>query len=306
MWISTEYSKQRGASALETSFAVVPVLLVCMLGLEFVHAHQTKQLVSLALHEAARTASVTAADHQKVERAFALALSPLFTPAGQHFSPLARQEATLTRYQRLYALPLWQLERTEVDVLGARPNEYRVVQLDLIYLHEPLQSWLRKVLQQSARWLSTGANGLTAQAQRQGLIALRLSRRAVVHSDSVQPRPTPVLEGTLQQPQQGLNERQVLNVRQGLDERELPMQGLQPRPTSQDVATSIPFSQRSEARAKTLQTATLAQTAADSRPKAQRNSIAGETGPSKTSSLVPLKQEAEKEDLCGVLLCCLP
>ena len=294
MRISTDYSKQRGVSALETSFAVVPVLLVCMLGLEFVHAHQTKQLVSLALHEAARTASVTAADHQKVERAFALALSPLFTPAGQHFSPLARQEATLTRYQRLYALPLWQLERTEVDVLGARPNEYRVVQLDLIYLHEPLQSWLRKVLQQSARWLSTGANGLTAQAQRQGLIALRLSRRAVVHSDSVQPRPTPVLEGTLQQPQQGL------------DERELPMQGLQPRPTSQDVATSIPFSQRSEARAKTLQTATLAQTAADSRPKAQRNSIAGETGPSKTSSLVPLRQEAEKEDLCGVLLCCLP
>jgi hypothetical protein len=294
MRISTNYSKQRGVSALETSFAVVPVLLVCMLGLEFVHAHQTKQLVSLALHEAARTASVTAADHQKVERAFSVALSPLFTPAGQHANPLERQQATTARYRRLYALPLWQLELTEVDVWDAKPDENRAVQLELIYLHEPLQSWLRKVLQQSARWLSASPGGLTTKAQQQGLIILRLSRRVVVHSNSAQPRPTPLLEDTLQPAQQDLNEWEPL------------MQGLQPKPTSQDVGTRIPFSQRSDARAKTLQTSTLAQTAADSRPKARLDSIAGRADPGKTSSLVPLRQESEQEELCGVLLCCAP
>lgn len=306
MQISTEYSKQRGASALETSLAVLPVLLVCMLGLELVHAHQTKQLVSLALHEASRQASVTAADHHEVERAFALALSPLFTPVGQHANPLERQQATTERYRRLYALPLWQLELNEVGVFDAKPHEYRAVQLELIYLHEPLQSWLRKVLQQSAGWRGASPSGLTAKAQQQGLIAMRLNRRAVIHSNSVQRRPKPLLKDTLQQPQQSLNQWQVPNTHQDLNQWQPLVQRLQPVPSAQDVPTNVPFGQRSDSRGKIRQPATLATASSDLRPNARLDSIAEKASPPKVSTLVPFRQESEKEDLCGVLLCCLP
>ena len=61
MW--TKLSQQRGASALEASLAIVPVLLVCLLGIELVNANQSKQLISLALQEAGRTASIVAAPH---------------------------------------------------------------------------------------------------------------------------------------------------------------------------------------------------------------------------------------------------
>jgi len=296
MWISSEYSKQRGASALETSFAVVPVLLVGMLGLEFVHAHQTKQLVSLALHEAARTASVTVADRNKVERAFALSLSPLFTPAGEHFSPLDRQEATQTRYRRLYALPLWQIERTEVNVWGERPHEHRAVQLDLIYLHEPLQSWLRKVLQQSARWLSTSPNGLIAKAQQQGLVPMRLSRKAVIHAGAVQHAQQSLLKNTEQPPQQTLNKRQSL------------MQGLRPppEPVLRDMWPSIPAGQDSDTELRIRQREAPEQTMPASRPQDELDSTAERASRIKTSTLVPFKQRLKQQELCGVLLCCLP
>jgi len=296
MWISTEYSKERGASALETSFAVVPVLLVCLLGLELVHAHQTKQLVSLALHEAARTASVTAADRHKVERAFALALSPLFTPAGQHFSQLDRQQATLTRYRRFYALPLWQIERTEVNVWAEKPYEYRAVQLDLIYLHEPLQSWLRKVLQQSARWLSTSPNGLIAKAQQQGLVAMRLSRRAVIHTGAAQHAPQSLLKNTEQPPQQMLHKRQ--NLIQGLP--------LPSEPVLKDMWPTIPAGAGSDLRLRIRQREALEQTMPASRLQDELDSTAERTGRTKASTLVPFKQGLEQQDLCGVLLCCLP
>ncbi|MEI8399921.1 MAG: hypothetical protein WCG12_03860 [Alcaligenaceae bacterium] len=219
MRISTELSKQRGTSALEASLAVIPVLLVCLVGLELVHAHQSKHLVSLALQEAGRQASVTAADRHKVERAFALALSPLFTSVGRHATPQDRQQAISARYRRLYALPVWQLELTEVDVRDARSHEYRAVQLELLYLHEPLQSWLRKVLQQSARWLSVSPDGLTAKAQQQGLVVMRLSRRAVIHASAVQRTPNSWLKGTGQLQQQTLHKRQNLDSRlnDGLD-----------------------------------------------------------------------------------------
>jgi hypothetical protein len=269
MWMSTECSKQRGASALEASVAVVPVLLVCLLGLELVHAHQVKQLASLALHEASRVASVTGADHKQVNRAFAQALAPRFAPASQVANASERQGATLARYRRLYALPLWQLEITDVRGLSSQPHAFRAVQLDLIYLHEPLQSWLRQLLKQSARWQSSNPNGLISRAQQQGLVAMRLSRKAVLHSSGVNQHPKSLLEAIPQQPQQDMNERQGSSGRQGRDPWQPRMQEPPPAP-----------------------------------PKIQLNSIAESVGPPKALTLAPLKPE--KEDLCGVLLCCAP
>lgn len=278
MWISNENSKQRGASALEASLAVVPVLLVCLLGVELVHAHQVKQLASLALQEAGRVASVTGANHNQVNQAFAQALAPRFATAGRAANASVRQAATLARYRRVYAVPLWQLKLTDVKGLSAQPHAFQAVQLDLIYLHEPLQPWLRHILKQSTRWLSTSPNGLIVQAQQQGLVAMQLSRKAVIHSNGVHQRPKPFPEDIPQPPQ--------------------------PTPPSKNMRTAVPFIESTDSRGETVQTATLASTRSDAGLKDRFGSTAESVGPTKTLTLVPLKPE--KEDLCGVLLCCAP
>ena len=277
MWISNENSKQRGASALEASLAVVPVLLVCLLGVELVHAHQVKQLASLALQEAGRVASVTGANHNQVNQAFAQALAPRFATAGRAANASVRQAATLARYRRVYALPLWQLKLTDVKGLSAQPHAFQAVQLDLIYLHEPLQPWLRHILKRSTRWLSASPHGLIVQAQQQGLIAMQLSRKAVIHSNGVHQRPKPLPEDIPQPPQ--------------------------PTPPPQNMRTALPFSQPSASKGgEFVQTATLAPIRSDARLKGRFDSIAESVGPTKALTLVPLKPE--KENLCGVLLCC--
>jgi hypothetical protein len=296
MRISTKCSKQLGASALETSFAVIPVLLVCLLGIELIHAHQHKQLVSLALHEAGRQASVAAADHHKVERAFALALSPLFAPAGQHASPLDRQKATIARYRQRYALPLWQLELTDVKIGSAKSHGYRTVRLDLIYLHEPLQSWLRQALRQTKLWLGTRPDGLAQKAQQQGLIAIRLSRSVVIHSREVKRGPKMWLEDDKQARAQTLHGQPNL------------MKGLPPQPQAvlKDLQATMPSSRNGSAEVSRRHGETLAQTLFDSRPKDTFNPTRDSAGRAKTSTSVLLTQDPKKQDLCGVLLCCLP
>jgi hypothetical protein len=210
MRISTEFSQQRGASALEASLAIVPVLLVCLLGIELVNANQSKQLISLALQEAGRTASIVAADRDKINQTFARALAPLFMPAGQYSSASARLEATIARYERLYALPLWQLELTDLTGQGVPRHDRRAMRLDLIYLHEPRHAWLRQALRQSARWPSAQPDGLAAKARQQGLVAMPLSRRVVLHSSETKHGSKRALEGTKQMPVQEFNARQVL------------------------------------------------------------------------------------------------
>ena len=265
MRMSTEYSKQRGASALEASLAIVPVLLVCMLGLELVHAHQSKQLVSLALQEAGRTASITAADRDKVNQTLTQALAPLFMPAGQYTSALARLEATIARYERLYALPLWQLELTELTGQAAHPHGHRAMQLDLIYLHEPRLSWLRQALGQSARWPSTQPDGLAAKARQQGLVAMPLSRRVVLHASEAQHSSKRVFAGVEQTSAHPFNLQQTLT--------------------------------------QTL-TQALTQTRAASTPTARFYSTTEQTQQTKHSTLGAVQHTLDKDDLCGVLLCC--
>lgn len=253
----TEYSQQRGASALEASLAIVPVLLVCLLGIELVHAHQSKQLVSLALQEAGRTASVAAADRDKVNQAFTQALAPLFMPAGQYNNAMARLEATIARYERLYALPLWQLALTDLTGQGIPQNERRAMQLDLIYLHEPRLSWLRQALRQSARWLSAESDGLAVKARQQGLVAIPLNRRVVLHASEVKHGSKRVIESAKQTPVQELNVQQA-----------------------------------------------VMHTWAKASPTAELYASKEQANPTKHSARGSLRQELDKDNLCGVLLCC--
>ena len=263
MW--TKLSQQRGASALEASLAIVPVVLMCLLGIELVHAHQSKQLISLALQEAGRKASITAADHDKVNQALTQALTPLFLPAGQYASALARLEATIARYERLYALPLWQLDLTDLTGQGAHPHDRRIMQLDLIYLYEPRHSWLRQALRQSARWLSAKPDRLAAKARQQGLVAMPLSRRVVLHASKTEHGSKRVFTGVKQTSAHQFNLQQTLT--------------------------------------QTL-TQALTQSRATSTPTARFYSTTEQTQPTKHSTLGSFQQTLDKDNLCGVLLCC--
>jgi hypothetical protein len=201
-------------------------------------------------------------------------------------------------------LPLWQLEVTDIQGLSAQPHAFHAVQLDLIYLHEPLQPWLRHILKQSARWQSATPNGLITRAQRQGLVAIRLSRRAVIHSNGVHQHPKSLLEDSLQQLQRDMNERQVSSMHQGLRAWQPHTHGPRPTPPPPDRRAKVPDRQLSDSRGGIVETATLAPTKSDSRPTDRLDSIAKSIAPTKALTLVPIKPE--EEDLCGVLLCCAP
>ena len=238
---------------------------MCLLGIELVHAHQSKQLISLALQEAGRTASIAAADHDNVNQALTQALTPLFLPAGQYASALARLEATIARYERLYALPLWQLDLTDLTGQGAYPHDRRIMQLDLIYLYEPRHSWLRQALRQSARWLSAKPGGLAAKARQQGLVAMPLSRRVVLHTSKTEHGSKRVFTGVKQTSAHQFNLQQTLT--------------------------------------QTL-TQALTQSRATSTPTARFYSTTEQTQPTKHSTLGSFQQTLDKDNLCGVLLCC--
>ena len=285
MRISTQDTKQRGASTLEASLTLAPILLVCLLGLELVHAHQVKQLVSLALHEASRRASVTHADRKEIDQAFTQALSPLFAPPGKHASPLDRLQGTIARYQRLYALPLWQLELTALMNRGATSHERQAVRLDLAYVHEPLQPWLRQVLRRSLHWLHRTPDALEASAQRQGLVIIRLTRRAAIHARQA--------KGVTKRMQADGSARQA-----GFTEPEL-LQGPKPerQPNLQKKQATRPLSQL------------LSQPSGQllGEPSSQPLSQLSEPAPTgKASILRSLTRESQHTELCGVLLCCAP
>jgi len=295
MQMSTKYSGQGGASALEASLAIVPVLLVCLLGIELVHAHQSKQLVSLALQEAGRTASITNADHHKANQAFAQALAPLFMPAGQYAGGLARLEATMARHERRYAVPLWELKLTKLKDLGAHPSGYRVLQLDLIYLHEPRQSWLRQVLRQSTLWVSAPTKGLAEKARQQGLVAITLSRRAVLHAGEAKYESKRLLEDTKRTPAQELDAQQTFAIGQ---------HALRRRPLLKALRATLPVSQGEDTEAQTPYREAHTHSKLRSRPVAGLNSSQKHSPPNKHSNVGAVVPALDKDDLCGVLLCC--
>ncbi len=173
----TPFFRQNGTSTLEATLFAIPVLFVCLSGIELVQVHQVKQLAGLALHEAGRAASVNAGDATAINQRFAQALLPRFAPAGKHFSTAQRRDATLARYRSSYGLPLWQIEATQF-----KP---RRLQLDLIYLHEPMQPWLRQLLKIGSAWQDPAQNRVVTQARREGLIAIRLTHQVVLHGDGL-------------------------------------------------------------------------------------------------------------------------
>lgn len=252
--------KQGGASALEVTVVITPILLLCLLFFELVQAHQVKQLALLALQEAGRTASVTAAEPRRINQSFEQALLPIFTPAGGYTEAARRRDAAVARSQRLFGLPLWRLELRRLDV--------RSLELELTYLHEPLQAWLRALLQQVGRWSGSSVSTLTQQARRKGLIPLRVTHQVVIHTVAPQGKLIDLKSG-----HEAMKEKHV-NPKQLTDHT----------PPSNTIHPFKPATQQP-----TLY------------PQANSNRLTRE--PSGSQPFVRTESSAE---LCGVLLCCLP
>jgi len=111
------HARQRGASMVEFVLVALPLLLAGLLVVEIGYALMARQVLRLALHEAARAGVVRHGEPRVIATAFEAALTPLFVPAGSYGSPQARMRASHARVQRRVqhnaGLPLWRL-----DMLG--------------------------------------------------------------------------------------------------------------------------------------------------------------------------------------------
>ena len=130
---------QQGAAMLECVLALLPILLVGSLCLELARGYQLRQLLLLSLQEAARVAAVHHAEPQKWQPVLKRSLSRLFIPAGRFANAHMRQVAARQDFQSRFKVPLWQAYQVASDP--------ETIHLRLIYLHRPMQEWLRILLQ---------------------------------------------------------------------------------------------------------------------------------------------------------------
>ncbi len=140
--------------------ALLPILLIGSLCIELARGYQTRHLLILSMQETARVAAVQHADPQRWQPALKHSLVRLFVPAGRFASPQARLEATRQAFQARFQLPLWRMQR-----ISSTPD---TIHLRLIYFYQPLQEWLRMLLQ-------------TFHIGEQGLIPIVVDYRVLRH-----------------------------------------------------------------------------------------------------------------------------
>lgn len=133
------FQTQKGAALLECVMTLLPILLVGSLCLELARGYQVRHLLTLSLQEAARVAAVHHAEPQKWQPVLKRSLSRLFIPAGRFNNAHLRQEAAQQAFQARFKLPLWQAFQVASDS--------DTIHLRLIFLHRPMQEWIRILLQ---------------------------------------------------------------------------------------------------------------------------------------------------------------
>jgi hypothetical protein len=102
--------QQHGAAMVEFAVAALPLLFCALFVVEAARWHMTRQMLNLALLEAARAGSVAHARPMVMERAFERALLPLFEPAGRHASAQARMRAAFLDIARQTGVLAWNLD----------------------------------------------------------------------------------------------------------------------------------------------------------------------------------------------------
>jgi hypothetical protein len=140
--------RQYGMAMAGFAVAAIPLLLVGLLVAESAHWHLTRQVLSLALLEAARAGATAHGRPDAIKTAFETALLPLYTPPGAHASARARMAAAFRHIARETRLPAWRIDivqpstRTFIDFadraiqvpaapgLAAIRNDYQAEQHD--------------------------------------------------------------------------------------------------------------------------------------------------------------------------------
>jgi hypothetical protein len=131
---------QKGAAMFECVLALLPILLVGSFCLELARGYQLRHLLILSLQEAARVAAVHHAEPQSWQPVLKRSLSRLFIPSGRFANAHMRQEAARRDIESRFKLPLWRAFQVASDA--------DTIHLRLIYLHRPMQEWLRILLQE--------------------------------------------------------------------------------------------------------------------------------------------------------------
>jgi len=104
----------------EFVLVALPLLLVGLVIVEIAYSMMARQILRLALHEAARAGAVQHGEPQVMAAALTAALAPLYVPTGRYGSPQARLQASQARSQRDAGLALWRL-----DILGPPATAYQ-------------------------------------------------------------------------------------------------------------------------------------------------------------------------------------
>ncbi|TAL88699.1 MAG: pilus assembly protein [Candidimonas sp.] len=101
-------ARQHGASLVEFSIVAIPILLIGLGSVEVAQWFYVKQVVSIALLQAARAGVTQHAKPQVMETAFEQALQPLFASSGR--SSADRLQRALASRAQLTGGPAWQIE----------------------------------------------------------------------------------------------------------------------------------------------------------------------------------------------------
>ncbi|ARP87291.1 TadE/TadG family type IV pilus assembly protein [Bordetella genomosp. 9] len=111
--------RQRGAALAEFALAAVPLLFLGFLSVEAARWHATRQMLYVALLDAARAGATSHARPDVIERRFEHALLPLFHPAGAHGGAAARMRAAFADITRQAGVLPWR-----IDVLSPSPAAF--------------------------------------------------------------------------------------------------------------------------------------------------------------------------------------
>ncbi|ARP80904.1 hypothetical protein CAL12_08660 [Bordetella genomosp. 8] len=108
--ISRAAARQRGAAIAAFTVSALPLMFCGLLVVEAARWHMTRQMLDLALLEAARAGATRHARPATIEQAFETALLPLFHPPGRHRDPRARMRASFLHVAQQTGAPAWRID----------------------------------------------------------------------------------------------------------------------------------------------------------------------------------------------------
>ena len=102
-------ANQQGFANLEFLIVALPLLMTAAGIFEASRWHMTREIVSVALLQAARAGSTNHAHPLAIQQAFEAALAPLYAPAGRYANPQARMRQRIRRFEDRSGQPAWQI-----------------------------------------------------------------------------------------------------------------------------------------------------------------------------------------------------